>query len=47
MNISPGYILVILVDVVSKNGNLLLNSGPKADGTIPRIQKEHVRKLGE
>jgi len=35
------------VDIVSKNGNLLLNVGPKADGTIPEIQVERLRALGE
>lgn len=32
---SSEEIIQTLVDVVSKNGNLLLNIGPKADGTIP------------
>jgi alpha-L-fucosidase len=36
----------LLVDIVSKNGNLLLNVGPKADGTIPEIQAERLRALG-
>ncbi len=34
------------VDIVSKNGNLLLNIGPKADGTIPELQAERLRGLG-
>lgn len=33
-------------DVVSKNGNLLLNLGPKADGTIEATQAQRVRELG-
>jgi len=34
------------VDLVSKNGNLLLNTGPMADGTIPDIQKTRLIQLG-
>ena len=34
------------VDLVSKNGNLLLNVGPMADGTIPDIQKTRLNQLG-
>jgi alpha-L-fucosidase len=34
------------VDIVSKNGNLLLNVGPMADGTIPTLQRERLEALG-
>jgi len=34
------------VDIVSKNGNLLLNVGPMADGTIPDLQRERLAGLG-
>ena len=36
-----------LVDRVSKNGFLLLNVGPKPDGTIPEEAKERLLGLGE
>ena len=35
-----------LVDVVSRGGRLLLNVGPRADGTIPREQRECLEGLG-
>lgn len=40
-------IVKTLVDVVSKNGNLLLNVGPLADGTIPNMQKLPLLQTGE
>jgi alpha-L-fucosidase len=36
----------LLVDVVSKNGNLLLNVGPTGDGRIPWPQAERLLGLG-
>jgi len=36
----------LLVEYVSHNGNLLINIGPRADGTIPEIQASRLRDLG-
>lgn len=35
-----------LVDVVSKNGNLLLNIGPESDGTIPEQARAILLEMG-
>lgn len=43
----PVEIIQDLVDVVSKNGALLLNIGPKADGTIPEEDKNILREVGK
>jgi alpha-L-fucosidase len=39
-------LLCDLVDIVSKNGNLLLNVGPKADGTIPPEASAVLLEMG-
>jgi alpha-L-fucosidase len=35
-----------LTDVVSRGGHFLLNVGPRADGTIPEIQRQALTDLG-
>lgn len=37
----------MLVDIVSKNGNLLLNVGPMPDGRIHENQKEVLQEIGQ
>jgi alpha-L-fucosidase len=43
---SPEFIVHQLVDIVSKNGNLLLNIGPRSDGTIPEEVQQVLREVG-
>lgn len=45
-NKQPGQIVHDLIDIVSKNGNLLLNIGPRADGTISDEQKQVLLGIG-
>jgi len=45
--IAPDKLIYLLADIVSKNGNLLLDVGPEADGTIPEVQMERLRALGK
>lgn len=43
---SPSRLVQLLADVVSKNGNLLLNIGPRADGTIAEWQAARLLAIG-
>ncbi|MBD3003768.1 alpha-L-fucosidase [Streptomyces sp. 5-10] len=40
------FLIHLLADVTSKNGNLLLNIGPKPDGTVPAVMRERLRDIG-
>ncbi len=44
---TPEEIVHLLADVVSKNGNLLLNIGPKGDGSIPAPAQNILQSIGE
>ena len=43
---SPEFIVQQLIDIVSKNGNLLMNIGPRSDGTIPEQVQQVLREVG-
>jgi alpha-L-fucosidase len=43
---TPGFVVQQLADIVSKNGNLLLNIGPRSDGTIPDEVQAVLRDVG-
>lgn len=40
-------LVTMLVDIVSRGGNLLLDIGPDADGTIPVIMQERLHQIGD
>ena len=44
---SAGELIRTLVDIAGKGGNLLLNVGPKADGTIPRESVDRMAAIGK
>lgn len=44
--IKKDELIYLLIDIVSKNGNLLLDVGPEADGTIPAVQMDRLKALG-
>lgn len=43
---TPNQIIRIFIDCLRMGGNLLLDIGPKADGTIPEEQVEVLQELG-
>ena len=41
------YLIGALADIVSKNGNLLLNVGPKPDGTLREAEVGALKEIGK
>lgn len=44
---TPEQLVTMLVDVVSKNGNYLINFGPEASGVIPKAQQNSLLGMGK
>ncbi|RZQ60156.1 alpha-L-fucosidase [Amycolatopsis suaedae] len=47
MYMTADEVVDTLVDTNSKNGNFLLDIGPRADGSIPEIMQTRLREAGE
>lgn len=43
---TAGQIIRMLIEVVSKNGNMLLNVGPRGDGSIPEEDRKILEEVG-
>ena len=43
---SARELILMLIDVVSRGGNLCLDVGPRADGTIPVVMQERLLAIG-
>ncbi|MBC8470821.1 MAG: alpha-L-fucosidase [Planctomycetes bacterium] len=44
---SAQELILMLIDIVSRGGNLCLDIGPRADGTIPVIMQERLLQIGQ
>lgn len=44
---TPNELIRMILQVVSRGGNILLGVGPKADGTIPSIYQERMKQMGD
>lgn len=46
-HLSAAQLVGLLTETVAKGGNLLVNIGPNADGSVPEIQERVLRESGE
>jgi alpha-L-fucosidase len=47
LRMTPTQVVQTLVDIVSKNGNLMLNVGLRPDGTLPDDQRQALLEVGK
>ena len=44
---STDHLIHLLVDIVAKGGNFLLNVGPQPDGTLPLAAQQRMKEMGD